>query len=284
MLKRILVALDPDPDTTVATRYGISLAEKHNASITGLAVVDSNQITAEVGNGGVGTVYYIDQLQQQMSESTRREAGKLLDSFREMVERAGIRFGETLEEGVPYERIIEDMKYHDLLIIGRDPHFYYNRPELKTNTLAQVIKKGNVPSLVVTESYREVNSALVAYDGSSSAVRTLQWFAQLAPFGKQLELELVHVDTGGTRRSHDEANLLLRLSEDFLKVHEFSSISKTILDGDEPAEQLMSRQKEIGADLFILGAHSMSALRRLAFGSVTHYLVTRSTVPMFMCH
>ena len=40
MVKRIVVALDPNGDKPVATKYAIRLAKRFDASMTGLAVVD----------------------------------------------------------------------------------------------------------------------------------------------------------------------------------------------------------------------------------------------------
>ncbi|MDR8393272.1 universal stress protein [Aliifodinibius sp. S!AR15-10] len=284
MIKRILIALDPDVDTQVATIYGIQLARNFDATVTGLAVVDTEQVAAEVSGGSVGIMYYPEHLQKMVSENTRKEAGKLLAAFEETVSTAGVKHSEVMEEGVPYERIIEDMKYHDLLIIGRDTHFFYSQPEKKTNTLSKIVKKGTVPSLVVMESYRDIERALVAFDGERSVARTLQWFVQLQPYGNELEMELVHVNSGSSERSRDESNLVLRLAEDYLRGHGFKNVTKTVLEGDTPGENLLAHQKKISADLLILGAHSMSALRRIAFGSTTHYLLTRSKVPLFMCH
>jgi len=284
MIKRILVALDPDVDTQVATRYAMHFAKKFDASLTGLAVVDSEHIAHSVGAGGIGTIYYAEQLREYMEENTRQEAGKLLSAFEKTVEKAGVHHSEIMEEGVPYERIIEDMKYHDLLVVGRDSHFFYNRPEQETNTLAKVVKKGNSPTLVVTESFRNVNRVLIAFDGSTAAARTLQWFIHLEPYGKDLEIELVNVNSDESDYGLDESNLVLRLAEDYLKAHDFNYITRTVLEKDSPGESLLKHQEEIAADLFLLGAHSMSAIRRITFGSTTHYLVTKSKVPLFMCH
>ena len=284
MIKRILIALDPDVDTQVATRYAIHLAKQFDASLTGLAIVDSKEIAHSVGAGGIGSIYYAEQLREFMEENTRRQAGKLLSAFEQTVDKAGVRHSEIMEEGVPFERIVEDMKYHDLLVVGRDSHFYYDHPEQETGTLVQVVKKGNAPTLVVTESFRKVKSVLVAFDGSTAASRTLQWFIHLEPYGKELEIELVHIGSDETDTGWDESTLIVRLAEDYLRAHGFNYINKTILDRGSPGEKLLQYQKEIGADLFLLGAHSMSAIRRLTFGSTTHYLVTRSKVPLFMCH
>ena len=43
MIKKILVALDLDTDTPVATRYALDIAERYGASLTGLAVVDTHR-------------------------------------------------------------------------------------------------------------------------------------------------------------------------------------------------------------------------------------------------
>ncbi|MDE2996457.1 MAG: universal stress protein [Bacteroidota bacterium] len=40
MIKRILVALDPDSDSKVATQCAILIARQTEARITGLAVID----------------------------------------------------------------------------------------------------------------------------------------------------------------------------------------------------------------------------------------------------
>lgn len=55
MIKRILVALDPDNDTPVATRYAIRLAKRFDASVTGLAIVDKSNIDSAIVLGGYGT-------------------------------------------------------------------------------------------------------------------------------------------------------------------------------------------------------------------------------------
>ncbi|HKK44041.1 MAG TPA: universal stress protein, partial [Balneolaceae bacterium] len=176
MIKRILVALDPDADTPIATRYAIQLARRFNARLTGLAIVDMENIYASVGTGGIGTIYYADKLREFLTAENRIEARRLLSAFHDTVEKAGIEYFEAIDEGVPYERIVEEMKYHDILVLGRDSHFFYTRPEKETSTLTKVIKKSIAPALIVTEEYREVEHVLVAFDESSASARALQSF------------------------------------------------------------------------------------------------------------
>lgn len=282
MIKRILVALDPDSDTPVATKYAIRLAKKFDASLTGLALVDIEHIYSSAGGGGIGTIYYAEMLREHMTKANREEATRLLDEFEKAMEKAGLKHFEIMEEGVPFERIIEDMKYHDLLVVGRESHFFYNKPKQETDTLAKVVKHGVAPTLVVSNIYHEVNRVMVAFDGSAAAARTLQSFVHLLPYGRTPVVELVHVPEGRSEEQIEEANLILRLAESYLRVHEFSDVNKHILKKGDSSSKLLEWARESGPDLILLGAHSVSAIKRIAFGSTTHAMITESEIPLFL--
>ncbi len=284
MLKRILVALDVDSETPVATKYAIDLARKTGSSLTGLALVDVNRIATSAYGGGIGTIYYSEQLRKHMTEETSQKADELLAEFENAVNEAGVPHSAVMREGVPHERIIEDMKYHDLLVLGRDSHYFYSKPDQETRTLARFVKNGNAPALVVSDKLHDINKVLVAFDGSGAAARTLQWFIHLQPYGKDIAIELVNINPNESEDGRDAANLVLRLAEDYLKVHGFSNISKTMLSGGRPGERLIAHQKEVGSDLILAGAHSISAIRRVTFGSTTYHLITECKNPLFMSH
>jgi nucleotide-binding universal stress UspA family protein len=282
MINRILVALDLDIDTPLAIRFAIKLAKRFEASVSGLAVVDTVDIATQVGGGAIGTIYYADELRKHMTEDSRKEAARLLEKFEKMADKEGVKHSQLIEEGVPYERIIEDLKYHDLLIIGRDSHFFFNRPEKDTDTLADIVKKSTAPTLVVNESYRDVERVVIAHDGSNASARSLQWFVQLEPFGKNLEMDIVHVCDLDNETTADKSKLLLNLVRDYLKAHGYKNIHQTQLDKGRPGDKIIDHVKDTGADLVIMGAHSMNAIRRLTFGSTTYELVKNSPVPLFL--
>lgn len=282
MIKRILVALDPDEDTPVATQYAIALARNFDASLTGLAVVDTSNIYPTAITGEIDSTHHARNLWEELSEESRRVAKTLLDKFKSSVEKAGVRYTAIKKEGASYERIIEGMKYHDLLIAGRDSHFFYNEPKRETKTLAQVVKHGVAPTLVITNNYREINRVLVAFDGSNAAARSLKSFVQLMPYGKELEVELLYIDDKNIREEKQPAESILDLAEYYVGEHGFQNISKTVLKNGKPAVKILDRQKETAADLVILGAHSVSAIRRVTFGSTTHELITKTNTPLFL--
>lgn len=282
MIKRILVALDLDTDTPIAIRYAISLAEKHNASVSGLAVIDTENIDHTVGVGPIGTMYYAHQLRDYLTEEAREQAGMILQKFEEMVEGSGLRHSEILGEGAPFERIVEDLKFHDLLIIGRDSHFFYNRPQKETRTLAKVVKNGSAPVMVVPPGYSHIDHITVAHDGSIAAARALQWFVQLNAFGNDMPIDLLNVYGKRDGEREEKSRLLLHLAADYLRNHGYHRISQVALPGGDTAETIIEHAAGAGSKMIILGAHSMSAIKRLTFGSVTHSLIMNAGVPLFL--
>lgn len=119
MIKRILVALDPSPDTVIATEYAVDIARKNNATVTGLAVIDEGKIASEAAGSGIGVMYYSELLKRHLDKETREISKRLIEVFDERIAEAGIEHTFSMEEGVPFERINEDMKVHDLICIGR---------------------------------------------------------------------------------------------------------------------------------------------------------------------
>lgn len=285
MIKRILLALDLDIDTPIATKYAIKIAERFDASLTGLAVVDTKNINEKVGAGGIGTIYYTDILRKQMTEESRQQAGMLLSKFNEMVDKSDVNHVTHMEEGGPYQRIIEDMKYHDLLVIGRESHFFYNRPQKETDTLANIVKNSSAPTLMVTETYQSVRNVVMAHDGSTASSRAIQWFVQLQPYSKKITIDLIHVCNLDKEEEKNKGKLKLHLASDLLKAHGYKNINQELLSAESSnADAIIDYIHKEQSDLVVLGAHSVSAVRRLAFGSTTHDMVQNSPVPLFLSH
>ena len=284
MIKRILVALDPDPDTSVATQYSKYLASRFEAEVSGLAMVDTKQIASEVGGGAIGTMYYAEKVRTQLIKIAREKALDLTEVFAQSLAETDIPHDRLIKEGIPYKHIIQAMKYHDILVIGHDSHFLYTHPKKDTHTLAQVVKKGISPTLVVPASYRNISRVLIGYDGSDPSARTLQRFAQLQPFGNEIEVNITNVLTGNRRRERHEAELLINQTAEFMHAHGFASIKKFNIDGAEPLKALLEQADLVKADLIVAGAHSVSALRQLAFGSTTAGLLEQSKLPVFLFH
>ena len=279
MIKRILVALDPDSDTQVATQYAVEIAGRSGAVVTGIAVVDMGSIEASSIGGGIGSMYYAEKLRENLTAETRQKAQELARRFSDYVEGTGVGHAEVVREGVPFRRIVEDMKYHDMLILGNNPHFFYCHPKQHTQTLAKIVEQTIGPTLVVPETYTEVRKILIAYDGTNEAARAVRKFSHLFPFGHDLEIRVLHVH----RNDDAESKLMLRMIRSFMEAHGFTLDTMGIIS-HSVKEKILSQADEFGADLIILGAHTKSGFRGVRLGDATSHLLENSNIPLFIEH
>ncbi len=277
MIKKILLALDSDSDTPVALRYAIEIAQRYDAEITALAVIDLGGIEAESRGGGIGSMYYGEKLRESLTEETRQKAQELIREFEELIAGSGVRHTKVVKEGVPYDRIIEDAKYHDLLVIGREPHFFYSRPKQYTKTLAAVVEDTVSPTLIVGDEYRAINRVLIAYDESHAAAQAMREFLQLQPFGTAVEVDILNV----YEEDASESELRLNLAKEYVSRYGFN-VKAISRQGREARKEIIAYAKEIQADLVVAGAHSRSGLRKLAFGSNIDLLVEQFPAPLFL--
>ncbi|NBC18232.1 MAG: universal stress protein [Bacteroidetes bacterium] len=280
MIKTILVALDPDTDTPVATRHAGEIAKRYDADVTGLAVIDMGSIEAGTRGGGIGSMYLMDDLRKNLTDEARDKAHDLIAEFADAMDAMNVRYDAHVKEGVPFERIVEDAKYHDLVVVGREPHFFYSHPEEKTETLERAVREAVAPVFVVGNRYQSIKRVLIAYDGSDPSARTLQRYVHLCPFGRDATLELIHVYPHGGK---DDAELMLKLARDYLKKHNFDARVSNV-GGDDPAEVIAAYARKVEADALVLGGHSVSKIRQMAFGSTTASLLDACPVPLFLYH
>ena len=278
MIRRILLALDPDKDTPVAMHYAFDIAHRYGAHVTGMAYVDTKRIEESASGGGIGSMFYADKMREKLVATTREKAQELLDSFAEASEKEKVTYTEEVKEGAPSERIIEEMRYHEMLIMGNDPHYFYGHPDEHTTTLAHVVKGCVAPVLIVTDKYKPIKTVLLAYDGSAPAARAMQRFAMIRPFGRDLNVHVVGIYEDG---DSSKAELDVKAAAEYLQFYGHTTQEVT-LQGYKPVEHILSYSDKIEADLIIAGAHSTSMMHKLVFGSTTETLVTQAKVPLFL--
>ena len=283
MTRRILVALDPDSDTPVATQTAIDIAKRHDAEVTGLAFVDRDNIDRDALGGGIGSMHFAERLRETLTEETKGEAVSLVRAFVERVEAAGVRHSRDAirEEGL-VQSILDEMRVHDLLIAGRESHFYYANPSQRTHTLAKVLEQSAAATLIVGTEPPDVRRIVVAYDGSAAAARALQKFAHLLPFGSEPAVEVVHA-RGGSEEDRRTSDRLLGDAASYLRAYGFSEVETTSVEGD-PTDVVVGYATGDRADLVVSGAYAKAGLRRFVFGSLAARLLDEARVPLFVYH
>jgi nucleotide-binding universal stress UspA family protein len=283
MIQRLLVALDPDADTPVASRYAAEIAQRNEGAVTGLALVNETALKRDTAGGGIGSMHYAEKMRESLSEQLLGKARELLAAFGEQMDAAGVRHDhDHVDAGDPAAQIVENAKYHDLLVVGRTSHYYYASPETRTHTLAQIVEAGAAPTLVVDEAHRPIRKAMVAFDGGVQAARTLKAFAQMQPFGT-LPVEIVHVRDDGADAKTRSQSILNRACR-LLSAYGFDDVTETSLVDQDKKSRLLTYADGCGADLIVAGAFSKSGIKKWVFGSAVEGLLKEAKVPLFLYH
>ncbi len=284
MTQRILVVLDPDSDTPVATDTAIDIAREHGGEVTGLAFVDKDSIGTETAGGGIGSMYFAEKLREQLTDETRQKARALIDAFTTRVEAEGVpHSGDRVGEGALVKSLLDEMRTHDLLVAGRESHFYYADPERRTHTLAKVLQDAAAATLIVGTERPDVRRVAVAYDGSGASARTMQKFAHLTPFGTDVAVEVVHV-RGSSDAERYASERLREDAEAYLRAHGFERVTSTGIESSDPSERICELAQGDRADLVVSGAFAKSGFRKMIFGSSATKLLEQSKVPLFLYH
>lgn len=229
-------------------------------------------------------MYFAERLREQLTEETREKAKDLIAAFTARVEAQGVAHsGDRVGEGELVKSLLDEMRTHDLLVAGRESHFYYAEPERRTHTLGKVLQDAAAATLIVGTERPIVRRVAVAYDGSGPSARAMQKFAHLAPFGTDLDVEVVHV------RGGSEADVLAsdRLRQDaaaYLRAHGFERVTTTAIESSDPANRICELAQGDRADLVVSGAFAKKGFRKMLFGSSATKLLEQATVPLFLYH
>ena len=277
MIKKILLAVDSDEDSIVASRVAVDLAVRFDAEISCLAVIDLESIEAGSRGGGIGSFYQAEKLADRLTDETREVARALIGEYEKRLSAAGVRHAEVIREGVPVVRIVEDMKVHDILVLGKRPHFFYAHPKQDTATVARVVRRIVAPALVVGRVYKPVKKVLMAYDGEDASARSIASFLHLQPFGSDVSVEVVTVFD----KSPEESELLVGLMKDYVSSHGFD-VRALSLSGASPKEEIIKYAEDTDCDLIVAGANRVSAVERLVFGRTAVGLLEDSPLPVFI--
>lgn len=278
MIQNILIPTDGSHYGKTAIAYGIHIAGKLGAQLTGLHVVDVRLIRGPVLtdiSGSVALPSYQEFL-PAIENSLDVKADAILREFRDQCEAAGLNPETKKVRGVIDEAIIEEgRKCCDwILLAQRGEHFHIDGDAILGSTAQSVVRRSGKPVLVTPEHFREIESIAVAYDGSAPADKALKLAAELSEHASwPLSVVIVTADPSA-------GAIISRKAEDFLESDRIDSAT-LILPGKEDKE-LLKFIREGAVELLVMGAYGHNRLRELMVGSTTSAIIRKSTIPVLL--
>ena len=183
MINKILIPTDGSANSLTAQDFGIYIARKLAAALTGLYVIDVNLIQGPMLtdiSGSVGMPPYegfFDAIEKSLDE----KADFILKEFQEHCHKSGINAGVKKVIGRISSAIIEEAQSADLILMAKKgEHFHLKEGGLLGSVAEAVARNSGKPVLVTPENFVEIESMALAFDGSDSATKALHLSLELS--------------------------------------------------------------------------------------------------------
>ncbi|HNY50129.1 MAG TPA: universal stress protein [Smithella sp.] len=279
MIKKILVPIDGSANSNTALEYGIYIARKMEASLTGLHVIDVNLIQGPILtdiSGAVGMPPY-EGFFDAIEKSLQEKADFILKEFQERCRKAVVKSDVRKEIGKVSAIIIEEAKNADLILMARKgEHFHLKEGGLLGSVAGAVVRNSGKPVLVTPEKFIEIESMGLAYDGSAPAIKALNLSLQLS---RQNVWPLtVLIVTTDLKKAADLIDQIEEANQKEAPVVD----CETITVAGKEADEIIKFIREGSVELMVMGAYGHNRLRELLLGSTTSHVINKSPIPVLL--
>lgn len=214
-------------------------------------------------------------LEETQGRVARLKGKAILDDARKQLKAAGIADVDTLQRhGELVETLGEFEPGVDLVVIGKRGERAHLAKEFLGSNLGRVIRTSVRPILIATRDFKPIESCVIAFDGSASARKAVEYVAR-EPLLRGVQCHIVmagHTDSG-----HAAA---LAQAEQELRTAGYAVASHHVKG---PTDVVLRRFLEGSrSPLLVMGAYGHSPIREFILGSTTTTMVRTSKVPLFM--
>jgi len=277
MFQNILLPTDGSDYSRTALEYGIYVAKKLDARLTGLHVIDIKVLQGPVLNDICSSASLSPgpEFFSVIEKALEARADNILHEFRERCEREGLKPDVKKVTGIIDEEIIREGQAADLILLAqRGEHYPLSRSVLLGSTAEAVVRKAGKPVLVTPVTFAEIESMAVAYDGSPPAERALKIAAELSDKARWPLTVLIVTDQA--KLSADLSAKVEAALDDYL-------IDKdTIVLGGKEEKEILKYIDEGAVELMLMGTHGHSRFKELLLGSTTSHVVRKSRIPILL--
>jgi len=277
MFQNILIPTDGSDYSRTALQYGITIAKKLDARLTGLHVIDIKVLQGPVLNDICSSASLCPgpEFFSVIEKALEARADNILREFRERCEKEGLKPEVKTTTGIIDEEIINEGKNADLILLAqRGEHYPLSRSVLLGSTAEAVVRKSGKPVLVTPVTFIEIESMGLAYDGSPPADHALKIAAELSDRARWPLTVLIVTDQ--TKLSADLSAKVEAALDDYV-------IDKDIIVlGGKEEKEILKFIEEGAVELMLMGTHGHSRFKELLLGSTTSHVVRKSRIPVLL--
>jgi len=285
-LKDLLVHVDQTESSVMRLRLAADLARRHDSHLTALYVREWNRAQLDVHKAaelGLVSAEGMASLNRRIEDSIDSMAERLRSTLEAARRDHGLAVEWRSVDGVASVVVPQHARYADLCILGHD------QPEGPTSVdytfSEQLLFVAGRPLLFVPAAgtFETLGRHIVAaWNSSRPAARSVNDALPLIERAERTTVLMVNpssfIDRHGALPGERILEHLRRhgASADAVRMDDVPSTSI--------ADALLSKAHALGADLLVAGAFGHPRLWEKFLGGVTHDLMTRMSLPIFMSH
>ena len=273
MIKRILMGVGGTPFTSVAIERAVELAERHDAILKAVIVVDPNQL-CKLGPVPAGASIYARNMCKNRLEVTYRQTEELIAALENRCAQSNVRLNIERETGDPFALMIANARYHDLTIFGLRSIFEYQLVNEPKKDLFRLLSKGVRPIIAVSNKFRKINKVMIAYNGSTESANAMRDFARLKLW-PNVSLDIVHINVENKVKQG-------LLEEAAAYCVDLGYKVNTHWRPGKASEHLLPAARQIDADMIVMGSSVRNMLMRRVLGDTVLNTLTNSNLPLFL--
>lgn len=246
----ILVPLSGDAKSWDALDQAILIAQRENAKLHGLHIVETKDDAEKAAAFGVK------------------------ERFDETCKEAGVNGSLAINVGDVTDRICERAVLTDLIVVK-----LMNPPGTGVSALQSpyrtIIERSSRPLLTIPSQATQFERALLAYDGTERSKEALFVATYLAEMWKTELIVFTALDR--TKVKADVQDYVRR----YLDIHEVDA--EYIVSEHGAMDFLKQTVDEKNIDLVFMGSHGGTVFQQVFVGSALDYMLRESKVPIFIC-
>jgi nucleotide-binding universal stress UspA family protein len=277
MKMKMLIPTGGSDNGNIALEYGIYIASKFDATITGLHVIDAYMIQGPIItdiSGAVGMPPY-DGFFEAIETSLNEKAQFILNDFQQRCQKSGFVAEVKKTIGKIDQIIVEEAQSADMVLMAKKgEHFHLKEGGLLGSVAEAVIRNCGKPVMVTPEKFNEIESMGIAYDGSTPAKKALKLSLEISDQAAwPLTVVIITADAKKADKLCTEAEELAgRYSADCEMI---------VLQGKE-SEEILKFIREGSVELMVMGAYGHNRLHELFLGSTTSNVIRKSSIPVLL--
>jgi len=286
-MKKILLCSDGSTFAENAYRYGAWFATNLKAEavdvlcvtdIRGQQATSTTNLSGSIGiDASENLLNRLVELEHEKAKINHQRAKLVLQQAEETLKAEGVEKINLIHETGFLVDFLEKFEDNcDLIILGkRGETAEFASGHLGAN-LERIVRSSHKPCLVTSRQFKPIERVLVAYDGSPSSQKILQFIVDFSIFSG-LELHIVTVAQSATEKT---AIARMESAKQLAQQGGFESICSVVEGHSEKAISNYVTEQDIS--LLLMGAYGHSRIRHLVIGSTTAQMLRSSHIPVLL--